>query len=153
MIPINEYNRFTIAADANKILVQTYPNKKKGEDATTYDDRVQREYYDVGSIAGIFKSFGDAPGGFKEEMQEIQWSVGAEYIYNDKFSLRAGYHDEAQNKGNRKYFTVGAGFKMNVFSLDAAYVISTAQSNPLDQTLRFSLNFDLDGIKDLLGRR
>lgn len=153
MIPINEYNRFTIAADANKLLVPTYPKKQEGEDATTYDDRVQREYYDVGSIAGIFKSFGDAPGGFKEEMQEIQWSVGAEYIYNDKFSLRAGYHDEAQNKGNRKYFTVGAGFKMNVFSLDAAYVISTAQSNPLDQTLRFSLNFDLDGIKDLLGRR
>lgn len=153
MIPINEYNRFTIAADANKLLVPTYPKKQEGEDATTYDDRVQREYYDVGSIAGIFKSFGDAPGGFKEEMQEIQWSIGAEYTYNDKFSLRAGYHDEAQNKGNRKYFTVGAGFKMNVFSLDAAYVISTAQSNPLDQTLRFSLNFDLDGIKDLLGKR
>lgn len=153
MIPINEYNRFTIAADANKLLVPTYPKKQEGEDATTYDDRVQKEYYDVGSIAGIFKSFGDAPGGFKEEMQEIQWSIGAEYTYNDKFSLRAGYHDEAQNKGNRKYFTVGAGFKMNVFSLDAAYVISTAQSNPLDQTLRFSLNFDLDGIKDLLGKR
>ena len=155
MIPINEYNRFTIAADANKLLVPTYPKQTEEEknQPGVYDDRVQREYYDVGSIAGIFKSFGDAPGGFKEEMQEIQWSVGAEYIYNDKFSLRAGYHDEAQNKGNRKYFTVGAGFKMNVFSLDAAYVISTAQSNPLDQTLRFSLNFDLDGIKDLLGRR
>lgn len=153
MIPINEYNRFTIAADANKLLVPTYPKKEDGEDATSYDERVQRDYYDIGSIAGIFKSFGDAPGGFKEELQEVQWSIGAEYTYNDKFSLRAGYHDEAQNKGNRKYFTVGAGFKMNVFSLDAAYVISTAQSNPLDQTLRFSLNFDLDGIKELLGKR
>lgn len=153
MIPINEYNRFTIAADANKLLVPTYPVQNDGEQTNEYQDRVQKEYYDVGSIAGIFKSFGDAPGGFKEELQEIQWSIGAEYTYNDKFSLRAGYHDEAQNKGNRKYFTVGAGFKMNVFSLDAAYVISTAQSNPLDQTLRFSLNFDLDGIQELLGKR
>jgi len=153
MVPINEYNRITIAADANKLLVPTYPEQKEDESTTDYEDRVQREYYDVGSIAGIFKSFGDAPNGFKEEMQEIQWSLGAEYTYNDKFSLRAGYHDEAQNKGNRKYFTVGAGFKMNVFSLDAAYVISTAQTNPLDQTLRFSLNFDLDGIQELLGKR
>lgn len=153
MIPINEYNRFTIAADANKLLVPTYPKQNDGESTQDYQDRVEKEYYDVGSIAGMFKSFGDAPGGFKEELQEVQWSIGAEYTYNDKFSLRAGYHDEAQNKGNRKYFTVGAGFKMNVFSLDAAYVISTAQTNPLDQTLRFSLNFDLDGIKDLLGKR
>jgi hypothetical protein len=153
MIPINEYNRFTIAADANKLLVPTYPKQNDGEDTNDYQDRVQRDYYDVGSIAGIFKSFGDAPGGFKEEMEEIQWSIGAEYVYNDKFSLRAGYHDEAQSKGNRKYFTVGAGFKMSVFSLDAGYVIATAKSNPLDQTLRFSLTFDMDGIKDLFRRR
>ena len=86
-------------------------------------------------------------------MKEIQLSVGAEYCYNDRFSVRAGYHDEAETKGNRKYFTVGAGFKMSAFSLDAAYVISTASSNPLDQTLRFSLAFDIDGIKDLFGRR
>ena len=152
MIPINEYNRFTIAADANKLLVPTYPKKQEGEDATTYDDRVQREYYDVGSIAGIFKSFGDAPGGFKEELEEIQWSVGAEYVYNDKFSLRAGYHHQAESKGNLKYFTLGGGFRMNVFSLDVGYVISTAQSNPLDQTLRFTLAFDMDGIKDLFRR-
>ena len=111
------------------------------------------DYYDLSSISGIFKSFGDAPGGFKEELQEIQWSVGAEYVYNDKFSLRAGYHHESENKGNRKYFTVGAGFRMNVFSLDAGYVIATAKSNPLDQTLRFSLSFDLDGVKDLFRRR
>ena len=107
----------------------------------------------MSSIAGIFKSFGDAPNGFKEELDEIQWSLGAEYVYNDQFSIRAGYHHEAENKGNRKYFTVGAGFKMNVFSLDAGYVIATAKSNPLDQTLRFSLTFDMDGIKDLFGRR
>ena len=152
MIPINEYNRFTIAADANKLLVPTYPKQEDGEPTEDYEERVQRDYYDVSSISGIFKSFTDAPGGFKEELQEIQWSVGAEYVYNDRFSLRAGYHHESENKGNRKYFTVGAGFKMSVFSLDAGYVIATAKSNPLDQTLRFTLTFDMDGIKDLFKR-
>lgn len=153
MVPIDEFNRFTIAADANKLLVPTYPKRETDEAQVDYDNRLQRDYYDVSSIAGIFKSFGDAPNGFSEELQEIQWSLGAEYTYNDKFSLRAGYHHESENKGNRKYFTVGAGFKMNVFSLDAGYVIATAKSNPLDQTLRFSLSFDMDGIKDLFRRR
>ena len=153
MIPVDEYNRFTIAADANKLLVPTVPKQNEGESTTDYRDRVREEYNDVSSISGIFKSFHDAPGGFKEEMDEIQWSVGAEYVYHDQFSVRAGYHDEAANKGNRKYFTVGAGFKMSVFSLDAGYVIATAKSNPLDQTLRFSLTFDMDGIKDIFKRR
>ncbi|GAY28829.1 hypothetical protein PvtlMGM1_2129 [Prevotella sp. MGM1] len=152
MVPIDEYNRFTIAADANKLLVPTVPKQMEGESASDYQDRVIREYSDVGSISGIFKSFGDAPGGFKEELEEIQWSVGAEYVYHDQFSLRAGYHHESESKGNRKYFTLGGGFRMNVFSLDVGYVISTAQSNPLDQTLRFSLAFDMDGIKDLFRR-
>ena len=153
MIPIDEYNRFTIAADANKLLVPTVPKQEEGEDNSEYEDRVHREYNDISAIRGIFKSFGDAPGGFKEELQEIYYGVGAEYTYNDKFSLRAGYHHEAENKGNRKYFTVGAGFKMSVFQLDAGYVVATAKSNPLDQTLRFSLTFDMDGIKDLFKRR
>ena len=155
MIPIDEFNRFTISADANKLLVPTYPKRdiENNESETDYQDRLQRDYYDISSISGIFKSFSDAPNGVSEELQEIQWSVGAEYVYNDKFSLRAGYHNESQNKGNRKYFTVGAGFRMSVFSLDAGYVIATAKSNPLDQTLRFSLAFDMDGIKDLLNRR
>ena len=153
MIPIDEYNRFTIAADANKLLVPTYPKQEDGESTEDYQERVQKYYYDVSSISGIFKSFGDAPGGFKEELQEVQWSVGGEYVYHDKFALRAGYHHESANKGNRKYFTVGAGFKMSVFSLDAGYVIATAKSNPLDQTLRFSLSFDMDGLKDLFKRR
>ena len=152
MVPIDEYNRFSISADANKLLVPTVPLQNEGESATDYRNRVIEEYNDVSSISGIFKSFGDAPGGFKEELEEIQWSVGAEYVYHDQFSLRAGYHHESENKGNRKYFTVGAGFKMNVFSLDAAYVVATAKSNPLDQTLRFSLAFDMDGIKDLFRR-
>lgn len=152
MVPIDEYNRITFAADANKLLVPTYPKIRDGESPTDFDARVQKEYYDVSSISGIFKSFGDAPNGFKEELQEIQWSLGAEYVYNDKFTLRAGYHHESENKGNRKYFTVGAGFKMNVFSLDAGYVISTAATNPLDQTLRFTLTFDMDGLSDLFKR-
>ncbi|GJG66612.1 hypothetical protein PRLR6025_00810 [Prevotella lacticifex] len=153
MVPIDEYNKFSISADANKLLVPTYPQQEDGESTEAYQERVQKDYYDVSSIAGIFKSFGDAPGGFKEELQEVRWSVGGEYTYNDRFSVRAGYHHESENKGNRKYFTVGAGFKMNVFSLDAGYVIATAKSNPLDQTLRFTLSFDMDGIKDLFHRR
>lgn len=153
MVPVDEYNRFTIALDANKLLVPTYPKRNEGEENEDYEARVQKEYYDVSSISGIFKSFNDAPNGFKEEMDEIQWSIGAEYIYHDKFSLRGGYHYEAETKGNRKYFTVGAGFRMNVFSLDAGYVIATTKSNPLDQTMRFTLAFDMDGIKDLFRRR
>lgn len=153
LMPIDEYNTFAISADANKLLVPTRPLQKDGETDTDYQDRLQRDYRDMSPIAGIFKSFSDAPGGFKEEMQEVQWSIGAEYTYHQQFSVRGGYHYENQNKGNRKYFSVGAGFKMNVFSLDAAYLISTAQSNPLDQTLRFSLSFDMDGIKDIFGKR
>lgn len=152
MVPIDEFNRFTIAADANKLLVPTYPLQEEGESGEDYDRRIQTDYYDISSIAGIFKSFGDAPGGFKEELQEIRWSIGGEYIYNDKFSLRAGYHHESENKGNRKYFTFGAGFRMSAFSLDCGYVWATAKSNPLDQTLRFTLAFDMDGIKDLFKR-
>ncbi len=153
MVPINEYNRFTIAADANKLLVPTVPKQNEGESKEDYERRVKEDYLDVGSIAGIFKSFGDAPGGFKEELEEIQWSVGAEYTYHDQFTLRAGYHHQSESKGNLKYFTVGGGFRMSVFSLDVGYVIATAKSNPLDQTLRFTLAFDMDGIKDLFRRR
>ncbi|MCQ2222568.1 MAG: type IX secretion system outer membrane channel protein PorV [Bacteroidaceae bacterium] len=152
-IPFNEYNKFAITAEANKLLVPTYPKQREGETDQDYTDRVQREYYDISPISGIFKSFGDAPNGVSEELQEIQWSFGAEYTYNDRFSLRAGYHHEAENKGNRKYFTAGAGFKMSIFSVDAAYVFSTSQSNPLDQTMRFTLGFDLDGLQELFSTR
>ena len=149
MVPVDEYNRFSFTADANKLLVPTVPRQEEGESNSEYQDRVRREYSDVGSIKGIFQSFSDAPNGFKEELEEIQWSVGAEYVYHDQFSLRAGYHHQAESKGNLKYFTLGGGFRMSVFSLDVGYVISTARSNPLDQTLRFTLAFDMDGIKDL----
>lgn len=152
LVPIDQYNKFSVSIDANKLLVPTIPKQKEGEETVDYESRLQKDYYDVSSISGIFKSFGDAPGGFSEELKEIQWSVGGEYTYNDKFTLRAGYHHQNESKGNLKYFTVGAGFKMNVFSLDAGYVIATAKSNPLDQTLRISLAFDMDGIKDLFKR-
>ncbi|HRF85453.1 MAG TPA: type IX secretion system outer membrane channel protein PorV [Alloprevotella sp.] len=158
MIPLNEYNRFSICADINKLLVPSMPLKGVNEDGTPeteedYQERIRKDYYDVSSISGIFKSFGDSERGFKGELEEIQWSVGAEYTYNDKFTLRAGYHNESASQGNRKYFTVGAGFRMNVLSIDAGYVIATAPSNPLDQTLRVSLAFDFDGIKEMFGRR
>lgn len=149
MIPVDQFNRFTIAVDANKLLVPTRPIQKENETDEDYNVRLQKDYYDISSIGGIFKSFGDAPGGFKEELQEVSWSLGGEYVYNDKFAIRAGYHHESETKGNRKYFTVGAGFKMSAFSLDAGYVIATAKSNPLDQTLRFTLSFDMDGLKYL----
>lgn len=152
MIPLNEYNRLSLCADINKLLVPTMPRQRDDESSEEYQDRLQRDYFDMSPISGIFKSFSDAPGGFKEELEEIQWGIGAEYTYNDKFILRAGYRHESENKGGRKFFTVGAGFRMNVFSVDAGYVIATAPTNPLDQTLRVSLAFDFDGIKDLFGR-
>ncbi len=152
VIPLNEYNRIGFYADANKLLVPSKPLQGDDETSEAYEERVREKYYDVSSISGIFKSFGDSERGFKGELEEIQWSVGAEYTYNDKFSLRAGYHHESEMQGNRKYFTCGAGFKMNVLSIDAGYVVATSPSNPLDQTLRVSLAFDIDGIKDLFGR-
>lgn len=153
LIPINEYNKIAFGLDLNKLLVPTMPRQKDDESGEDYQQRLQKDYFDMSPITGIFKSFGDAPGGFSEELKEILWSFGVEYTYNDKFILRAGYHDEDKDKGNRKYFTVGAGFRMNVFSIDAGYVLSTAASNPLDQTLRVSLAFDFDGIKDLFSNR
>ncbi len=152
-IPFNEFNKFSLAADANKLLVPTWPRDEEGNPVPDNSTEADERYYSISPITGIFKSFADAPGGFKEEMEEIQWSIGAEYTYNDRFMVRAGYHHEAANKGNRKYFTIGAGFHMSVFTVDAAYVFSTSQSNPLDQTMRFSLSFDLDGMKDLFGRK
>lgn len=153
MIPLNEYNRISFSADVNKLLVPSMPLQRPDETDEDYQQRLDDEYYNKSSISGIFTSFGDSERGFKGEMEELQWSIGAEYVYNEKFVLRAGYHHESKMQGNHKYATVGAGFRMNVLSVDAGYVIATAPSNPLDQTLRVSLAFDFDGIRDLLGRR
>ena len=164
LIPIDEYNTISFSADLNKLLVPTRPTYSQFLEENGYeqgDNSYYSEYQtwlestgynDISPISGIFKSFSDAPGGFSEELKEIYGGVGVEYCYNQQFSVRGGYHYENEFKGNRKYFTVGAGFRMSVFSLDAAYLISTAQTNPLDQTLRFSLSFDLDGLKDLFRR-
>ena len=148
LYPFDDYNALSLNIEANKLLVPTPPIK----DPTKPDEYARKieEYQKTSSIAGIFKSFGDAPGGFKEELQEINLGIGAEYSYNNRFFLRACYQYQHPNKGNLQYFTAGAGFKMSVFSLDASYLISAVPSNPLDQTLRFSLSFDMDGIRNLL---
>ena len=152
LVPLNEYNRISFSADASKLLVPSMPLQGADELDEDYQERLDREYYNQSPISGIFKSFGDSERGFKGELEEIQWSLGAEYTYNDKFTLRAGYHHESKMQGNRKYATVGAGFRLNVLSVDAGYVIATDPSNPLDQTLRVSLAFDMDGLREMFGR-
>jgi len=119
------------------------------EEKADYEKR-KEDYNTMSPITGIFKSFTDSPNGANGELQEIRLSIGAEYCYNNQFFLRGGYYYENPNIGNRQYFSAGAGFRMSVFELNAAYLISTVQSNPLDQTLRFSLSFDMDGLKHLL---
>lgn len=153
LVPFNQYNKLSFGVEAYKICIPTFPYEVPEGDPRSLSEYQQEEFYDVSPIAGIFKSFADAPGGFKEEMQEIRWCLGMEYTYNDRFMLRFGYHHENKNKGNRQYLTVGAGFHMSVFTVDAAYVFATSQTNPLDQTMRFTLGFDLDGMKDLFGRK
>ena len=157
MFPLADYHTLAFGVDANKLLVPTKP-RSKDYDMTTpegqleYEEAVQK-WNDQSPIAGIFKSFSDAPGGFKEELQEITWSIGAEYAYNQQFFGRMGYYYENANKGGRSYFGFGAGFSLNVVRLDASYLLATSQNSPLDQTLRFTLSFDLDGLRDLLGKR
>lgn len=150
LYPLDDYNEIGVYVDISKYLVPSEPQMTgtTDEDIQAYNDAVD-EYNTMSPITGMFKSFGDSPLGFKGEMQEIMASIGLEYSYNQQFFVRGGYYYENQNMGNRQYFSFGAGFRMSVFQLDAAYLLSTVQSNPLDQTLRFSLSFDMDGIKNL----
>jgi len=155
--PLADYHNLALSFDMNKLLVPARP-REIDYDMDTSEG--QKEYLDaledwenMSPITGIFKSFSDAPGGFKEELREINLSFGAEYSYNDQFFLRAGYYYENEFKGNRKYFAMGAGFSLNVVKLDASYMLATAQTSPLDQTLRFTLTFDMDGLKDIFGKR
>ena len=150
--PLAGYHNLTLSADFNKLLVPTRPRSSDYEDNEQYEQALQ-DWKDMSPITGIFKSFTDAPGGFKEELREINYSIGAEYGYNQQFFIRGGYFHESAYKGNRQYFGFGAGFALNVIKIDAAYMIATAQSSPLDQTLRFTLSFDMDGIRELLGGR
>lgn len=142
LYPLDNYNMISINLEANKLLVPTPPVDRT--DAAKLED-----YARISSIAGIFKSFGDAPGGFAEELKEVRWSLGAEYNYNDKFFVRAGYSYLHPDKGNLQSFTAGAGFRLNAFRIDASYLISTIANNPLDQTLRFTLAFDMAGLRGL----
>ena len=157
MFPLADYHTLAFGVDANKLLVPTKPRSKDYDTSTPegqleYEEAVQK-WNDQSPIAGIFKSFSDAPGGFKEELQEITWSLGAEYAYNQQFFARMGYYYENANKGGRSYFGFGAGFSLNVVRLDASYLLATSQNSPLDQTLRFTLTFDMDGLRDLFGGR
>lgn len=157
MFPLADYNTLSFGLDLNKLLVPTKPRPKDYametfEGQEEYNNALDK-WESMSPITGIFKSFSDAPGGFKEELQEINVSVGAEYAYNQQFFARMGYNYEHPNKGGRSYFAFGAGFSLNVVQLDASYMLATAQSSPLDQTLRFTLTFDMDGLRDLLGKR
>ena len=143
--PLADYNNLTLAFDANKMLVPAKPRLADYEDNLAYDDALQ-EWKDKSSISGIFDSFSD------NFAKRITYSMGAEYAYNQQFFLRGGYYYESKYAGNRQYFGLGAGFSLNVIKIDASYMIATAQNSPLDQTLRFTLSFDMDGIKDLFGR-
>jgi hypothetical protein len=148
LYPFDEYNQLGVYLDLNKYLVPTIPLRKDEETDEDYEKR-RDKYNSMGSLSAAWKSFSDAPDGFAEELKEINMSLGLEYSYNNQFFVRGGYYYENPMKGNRQYFSVGAGFKMNVFQLDAAYLISTVQNNPLDQTLRVSLSFDMDGLRSL----
>lgn len=157
MFPLADYNTLSIGLDLNKLLVPTMP-REKDYDMDTIEGQIEYEkakekWENMSPITGIFKSFSDAPGGFSEELKEINVSVGGEYAYNQQFFARMGYNYENAMKGGHSYFTFGAGFSLNVVRLDASYMLATAQSSPLDQTLRFTLSFDMEGLQDLIGKR
>ena len=144
--PLADFNNLTIALDANKLLVPAKPRLDDfGGDSFAYDEALE-QWKNKSSISGIFDSFKD------NFAKRITYSVGAEYAYNQRFFLRGGYYYESKYAGNRQYFGLGAGFTLTVIRIDASYMIATAQNSPLDQTLRFTLSFDMDGIKDLFGR-
>jgi hypothetical protein len=138
---LDESNKISFGVDVNKLLVPTPPRLS--------DPVALEDYRSKGVLSSWFSSFGDAPGGFSEELKEFQISAGAEYWYNNQFALRAGYFYEDETKGNRRYFTTGVGIKYNVFGLNFSYLVPSggagSNQNPLSNTLRFSLIFDLDG--------
>ncbi|MFZ5430658.1 MAG: type IX secretion system outer membrane channel protein PorV [Bacteroidota bacterium] len=142
---LDDYNSFTFAADINKLLVPTPPvaDPADNEGDVLFPGGINS---DKSVVAGIFTSFSDAPGGFKEELQEVNVSAGVEYWYNKQFALRGGYFWEHENKGNRKFMTAGAGLKLNVFALDFAYLLPLVRNHPLENTLRFTLSFDVDAF-------
>jgi len=143
---IDDYNKVSIAFDLNKLLVPTPPEYKG-------TDRVAGMDPEVGVVSGIFQSFWDAPGGTKEEFRELMYSVGGEYWYANQFALRAGYFNEHDTKGGRKYFTLGMGMKYTVYTIDFSYLVNANNApgvtNPLANTMRFSLTWDFGAIEEI----
>lgn len=141
-IDLDSYNKITATIDLNKLLVPTPPIYDGTGVITDGKDP------NVGVPVAIFQSFYDAPGGFKEELHEITYSYGLEYWYNNQFALRGGYFNENETKGNRKYFTAGAGFRLKIFTIDFSYLMPLTQNHPLAHTLRFSLSFDFNSLRN-----
>ncbi len=153
-IPFDNYNRLMASVECDRLLVpSTYSVYTEDKENYKWNTVDQQEYSKVSSPKGWWQSFNDAPGGAKEEFNEMRWGVGLEYSYNRQFFGRVGYSHENKMKGNRRYVTLGAGFKLSIVRFDVAYCIATAASNPLDQTMRFTLGFDLAGIKDLVNNK
>ncbi|UOK43626.1 MULTISPECIES: type IX secretion system outer membrane channel protein PorV [Flavobacterium] len=150
---LDDYNKITALAEINKLMVPT-PQEVGDEDGNGVIDEtdeaiVNEDYRQIGWFEGMFKSFGDAPGGFSEEMKEIAWALGAEYWYQESFAFRTGYFHESPDKGARQYATIGAGFKYNTVKVDVSYLFSTSTvRNPLENTLRFSLTFSFGDSYD-----
>jgi len=143
-LDLDNYNKITLSLDLNKLLVPTPPIYSSANP----DSIIAGKDPNVAVPVAIFQSFYDAPGGFKEEMHEITYSFGAEYWYNNIFAVRTGYFHEHETKGNRKYFTAGAGFRLNAFTLDFSYLMPLVQNHPLAKTLRFSLAFDINALRN-----
>lgn len=143
---LDDYNKVSLNLEVAKLLVPTPQNPDiDGDGVITSDERTQTndDYRRIGWVPGIFQSFGDAPGGFGEELQELTYSIGTEYTYQDSFALRAGYFHENPDKGARQFFSLGAGFKYNVVKIDVSYLFSASKvKSPLENTLRFSLSFN-----------
>ncbi len=143
----DEYNKVSVTGEVTKLLVPTPPEitDVNGDGVIDSQDSSQlnNEYRKIGWVSGVFKSFNDAPDGFSEELKEFTWALGAEYSYQDSFSIRTGYFNESVEKGARKYLTLGAGFKYQIVKVDLSYLFSASKvKNPLENTLRFSLTFN-----------
>jgi len=142
----DDYNKVGLGVEFGKLLVPTPQDPDAdGDGDVTSDERnkANEDYNSIGWVEGMFKSFGDAPDGFSEELKEVTYSVGAEYLYQDSFALRLGYFNENELKGTRKFFSMGAGFKYNIVKIDVSYLFSASKiKNPLENTLRFSLTFN-----------
>ncbi|MEM7186705.1 MAG: type IX secretion system outer membrane channel protein PorV [Bacteroidota bacterium] len=142
----DQYNKVGVNAEINKLLVPTPPDPDlNGDGEVTADEQSQaiEDYQNINFFSGIFQSFGDAPDGFSEELKEFTWALGAEYWYQDVFAFRTGYFNESDEKGSRKFLSLGAGFRYTAINIDISYLFSTSQvRSPLEGTLRFGLTFN-----------